>query len=92
MSETLTLTVAIDEQAAFSAPSFDELQQNFDILRQHKSNRYQSMNGKVSSITEWVLTLGPKREGQLIIPSFEYDGEFSDAIPITVSKQSNASG
>ncbi|WP_299975167.1 BatD family protein [uncultured Pseudoteredinibacter sp.] len=92
MSETLTLTVAIDEQAAFSAPSFDELQQNFDILRQHKSNRYQSMNGKVSSITEWVLTLGPKREGQLIIPSFEYDGEFSDAIPITVSKQGNSSG
>jgi len=92
MSETLTLTVAIDEQAAFSAPSFEELQQNFDILRQHKSNRYQSMNGKVSSITEWVLTLGPKREGQLIIPSFEYDGEFSDAIPINVSKQSNAGG
>ncbi|MBB6521637.1 BatD family protein [Pseudoteredinibacter isoporae] len=88
MSETLTLTVSVDEQVAFSAPSFEELQQNFDILRQHKSNRYQSMNGQVTSVTEWVLTLGPKREGQLIIPSFEYEGQYSDAIPINVSKQS----
>ncbi|GAA6152708.1 BatD family protein [Pseudoteredinibacter isoporae] len=89
MSETLTLTVTVDEQVAFSAPSFEELSQNFDILRQHKSNRYQSMNGQVTSVTEWVLTLGPKREGQLIIPSFEYEGEYSDAIPIKVSKQSS---
>lgn len=91
LSETLTLTVSVDEQVAFSSPSFDELQQNFDILRQHKSNRYQSMNGKVTSITEWTLVLGPKREGQLIIPSFEYNGEFSDAVPIKVSKTGNQS-
>ncbi len=92
LSETLTLTVSVDEQVAFSSPSFEELQQNFDVLRQHKSNRYQSMNGKVVSVTEWTLTLGPKREGQLIVPSFEYNGQFSDAIPITVSKAGKKNG
>ncbi|MCV6615478.1 MAG: BatD family protein, partial [Cellvibrionaceae bacterium] len=87
ISETLNLTVQINEQAMFSAPSFEELKKNFDILSQHKSNRYNSYNGQVESLTEWRLSLGPKREGKLIIPSFEYEGNFSEAIEIEVTAQ-----
>lgn len=86
LEETLKLQVKFNEQVMFGEPDFSELEQNFDILGNSRSNQYRSINGKVESWTQWTLTLAPKREGKLLIPSFKYEGSFSDAIEITVTK------
>lgn len=87
LSETLQLTVTVDEQVAFSTPDFSDLEQQFDILDTRRSNQYKNINGRITSYTQWTLTIAPKKEGKLLIPSFNYDGAFSDAIEITVETQ-----
>lgn len=90
MEETLKLQVKYNEQVMFDEPDFSELKQNFDVLGSNRSNQYRSINGKVESWTQWTLTLAPKQEGKLLIPSFQYEDSFSDAIEITVSKTAPA--
>lgn len=87
LSETIQLTVTVDEQVAFSAPDFSDLEQQFDILDSRRSNQYKNINGRITSYTQWALTIAPKQEGKLLIPSFSYDGAFSDAIEVTVEAQ-----
>ncbi len=86
LEETFKLTLKYNEQVMFGEPDFSGLEKNFDILGNHRSNKYRSINGRAESWTQWSLTLAPKREGKLLIPSFEYEAVFSEAIEITVKK------
>lgn len=87
LSDTLSLTVTVDEQVAFSSPDFSELKQQFDIIDSRRSNQYRNINGKIISFTQWLLTLAPKQKGQLLVPSFQYQDSYSDAIAIEVIDQ-----
>jgi hypothetical protein len=49
------------------------------------------INGRAESYTEWKIVLAPRKMGKLLIPSFTIDGNISDAIEITVEKQSSQS-
>ncbi|GAB3091596.1 BatD family protein [Pseudomaricurvus hydrocarbonicus] len=92
LEETFKLTVRYNEQVMFGEPDFSGLEQNFDILSQQRGNQYRSINGKAESWTQWSLVLAPKKEGKLLIPSFEYEGSYSDAIEISVEKPSGTTG
>ncbi len=82
--ETFRLTLRYDSQVMMDSPDFTQLQQDFDILNTQRSNQFHSINGRNESWTQWVLTLAPRREGTLLVPSFELKGSFSDAIEIKV--------
>ncbi len=84
MEETLTLNVRFNKQVMLDEPDFSLLQQHFDVLTNKRSNQYRNINGRAESWTQWSLVLAPKQEGKLFIPSFELDGNFSEAIEITV--------
>ncbi len=86
LEETLKLTLRYNEQVMFGEPDISQLHANFDVLGNHRSNQYRSVNGRAESWTQWSLTLAPKKEGKLLIPSFSYKGAFSEAIEITVKK------
>lgn len=86
MEETLTLVLRYDEQVMFGEPDFDALKKDFDILGNRRANQYRSVNGQVESFTQWSLTLAPKKEGDLMIPALEFEGEHSDPIKISVQK------
>lgn len=88
IEETLRLQIRYNEQVMFGEPDFAALQQNFDILARGRNHQYHNINGKTESWTQWTITLAPTREGQLLIPSFEYKGSFTDAIEITVTEAS----
>ncbi len=90
IEETLELSVRLDTQAGGNGPDFSELSMNFEILSNNRSTQYRSVNGKAESWTEWKLLLSPKKTGQLLIPSVNYQGLYSDALVIEV-KQSAAS-
>ena len=86
LGETLTLTLTLDKQVLFGEPEFNSLETDFEIISRNRQSRYSNTNGKKQSYTQWILTLSPKQTGQLIIPSFSFKGEVSDALEIKVSK------
>ena len=88
-NETLQLSVRIDEQVGFGGPDFSLLEGNFEILNQHRSNQFRSINGRTEQWTEWTMVLAPKQTGKLLIPSFKFQGTFSDPVEITVNDASN---
>ncbi len=85
IDETLQLTVRYSGPSQQDQPSFTHLKSQFDILSTTQSNQFRSINGQVTSYTDWVMTLSPKREGRLIIPSFRLGSLISDAVEITVT-------
>lgn len=82
--ETLELTVSFDEQVLFGEPEFDSLEKDFTIISQNRQSRIAIVNGSKESLTQWKLSLSPKREGKLLIPSFSFEGEVTDAFEIDV--------
>lgn len=84
VDESLTLTVRYTGTAR-GEPDFSLLEKQFDVLSRYESTSFRSMNGRFSSATEWTLTLAPLDEGKLLVPSFSFDGAFSDAIEIEVT-------
>ncbi len=90
LSETLTLTLRYDEQTN-TAPSYSLLQKDFEILHTQSGRNMSIINGRTESYTEWKIILAPRKIGKLLIPSFSINGDVSDAIEITVEKQSSQS-
>lgn len=90
IDETLTLRLRYSDGKSGGGsggePDFELLEQDFDILSRQQSNQYQVINGRAESFVEWMLTIAPKREGNLFVPSLHYKTQVSDAIPITVTE------
>lgn len=88
-NETLTLTVAIDEQVDSSLLDLAPLQENFEILSASPQSRssFNMINGRSekSASTTWAVTLVAKNEGILTIPSFTIKSAKSKPISIKVS-------
>lgn len=84
VDEVLMLTVRYSGPRPQRAPSFAQLNTQFDIISTQQNSRRLINNGRISSYTEWTLTLSPKQAGQLIIPSFRLGSLISDAIEVTV--------
>ena len=85
MNESLRLVVATDEVANGNI-DFSQLENQFDIINQQRSQRQQTINGRTLALTQWILILAPKETGNLLIPSFRYQNTFSEAIEITVAE------
>ena len=86
LGESLELTVIFNEQVLFGEPDFSALEKDFNLLSRNQQNKYSNINGRATSFTQWVLTLSPKRTGNVLIPSFTFKGEVSNALEIKVSK------
>ena len=90
IEETFTLTVRASDSSSRGEPDFSQLSIQFDVLSRHQSSQVQYSNGGMTSFKEWTMTLAPKREGTLLIPSFNFEGDVSDAIEIKVTKAAAA--
>ena len=92
VNETLGLQLRYDEKVAGDQLDLGTLKQDFDVLglRPQNSSSMSWINGKSTreDLTIWTITLAPRREGTLVIPSFNIDGNVSDAIRIDVAKAS----
>lgn len=83
--ETLTLTVTYDGDDNDAELDTRQLEQQFTILGRNRSSRVSITNGSMNNSSAWIFELQPKKSGQLLIPSFQVNGEFSEAITIDVS-------
>jgi len=86
LGESFELNVIFSKQTMFGEPDFSALEKDFKILSRNRRSQYSNINGQSVSTTRWVLNLSPRRSGQLLIPSFTFKDEVSDALEIKVSK------
>ena len=95
VNQTLRLTVTYDEQASTSALDTSMLASEFDILgiSPQTSSSTTMVNGVTQSsvTTRWSITLAPKREGRLMIPSFTLGAAKSQPISINVVSAAQSS-
>jgi|GEM_PF-84112 len=89
LDETLTLSIRYYDSAnlgrSSTQPDISLLSSQFELLSQTQSNQYKSINGQVQAFTEWTIVILPRKTGKLVIPSFKLNGQFSEAIEVSVS-------
>ena len=83
-NETLRLELRYDSQVFRGEPDVSALSSDFEVLSNNRQQSYSSVNGKTQSFTAWTLQLRPKRVGILLIPSFNFKGDISNAIELRV--------
>ena len=89
--ETLELTLRSDTDTS-EAPELQPLEEDFDILGTRQSRQVRIINGKSESWRDWVVTLMPKRIGNLTIPSLALGSERSQPVNISVRSDLNNDG
>lgn len=90
LNETLNLTLEYNQQVDTRELDLSALNQDFEILNSSTQSQVSIINGKQDVSTRWTLVLLPKRSGNLVVPSFQINGNFSDAISLQVSAASAA--
>lgn len=92
--DTLTLTLRASNDAADLTPDFSSLNADFNILnnQNRRQSSYSINNGQVNALvyTDHLLTLKPKRLGNLTLPSIHVGQYQSNPINIRVQQQSAA--
>lgn len=91
LGESLTLTLRYQGQA-MGDPDFSSLERDFEILSSQRQSHLSLGAGADTARTEWRLALMPRRGGTLLIPSFHFRGEVSDALQLEVSDRPATTG
>ncbi len=86
LNETLNLVLEYDQQVDSRRLDLSALEQDFEILNTSTASQVSIINGRQDVSTRWTLVLLPKRTGTALIPSFQIDGNFSEAITIEVEE------
>ncbi|OUS09420.1 hypothetical protein A9Q89_12960 [Gammaproteobacteria bacterium 53_120_T64] len=86
LGESFELNVIFSQQTMFGEPDFSALEKDFTILSRNRRSQYSNYNGQSIATTRWILNLSPKRLGALLVPSFTFKGEVSNALEIKVDK------
>ena len=81
-NDNLELTLELSDQDG--TPDLEPLERDFTVLSNARSNRISIVNGRVDTRNEWVLTLAPKRVGELQIPELAIGDKRTDPILVKV--------
>jgi len=84
--DAIILTLQYNNNVVRGNPDLSPLNQQFDVINSNRKNSFQYINGKSESWTIWTVTIIPKRKGNLVIPSIEFEGERTKPIQINVTK------
>ena len=84
VDDSFTLTLRIDKAGSIKSPDLSPLGKDFHVLGSSQSSRRMISNGQSESWTEWIVTLMPKRKGELTIPPIKVDGKLTQATTIDV--------
>jgi len=83
--DIFTLKITADYQVITGQLDLSILDDQFEVLGSQRSNNIQMVNGDFQSSTTWLVQLSPKKEGDLIIPPFEFENVQSDPYLLTVT-------
>ena len=85
--ETVTLTIRIYDQRQGMQLDLTPLTTQFDVLGTRTSSQIRSVNGAVEAWTDYIVTLFPLEEGNLIIPELDINGTTTTPLKVTVTNE-----
>ena len=92
MGDTVRLTLRSDDDSDPADVDLSALEQHFEILQRSSSVSTRIINGSRTQSRELLLELTPRREGSIVIPPFEVNGQRSEALAVDVGPEAQARG
>ncbi|GID03567.1 BatD family protein [Pseudomonas sp. 008] len=80
--ETVELTLESSDVTQFGKPDLTPLEPQFEVRGTRQVNQLNTLNGNTQATTRWIITLLPRQNGSVVIPSLQL-GE-AQSQPITV--------
>ncbi|MBN3863586.1 protein BatD [Pseudomonas frederiksbergensis] len=80
--ETVELTLESSDATQFGKPDLTALEPLFEVRGTRQVNQLNTLNGNAQATTRWIITLLPRQNGSVVIPSLQL-GE-AQSQPITV--------
>ena len=87
--ETVQLLVEADGQVS-GTPDTRPLTKDFDVLGIASGSQVNIINGRMDARTTWTISLAPRRDGNLIVPALELNGEQTNPLALDKDKTSAA--
>ncbi|GJL56125.1 MAG: hypothetical protein NPIRA02_32570 [Nitrospirales bacterium] len=88
IAETVRLIVEQQGSTTGDAPDQSMLQKDFDILGTSQSSQTSIINGQSSIMRQWIMTLAPKHDGEITIPSITVGTQQSTPLVLRVQPSS----
>jgi hypothetical protein len=83
--ETVTLILQTSDPAQSLEADLGVLEQNFTLLDQRSETQMSIVNGRQTAVVRLLLTLEPRRSGELQIPALQFPGTRTGELTLTVS-------
>jgi hypothetical protein len=80
--ETVTLTFVTDDPSQSLDADFSQLEQDFQIIDRRSETQLSLVNGRQTAVVRLLLTVEPRRVGELQIPAFDFGD--SSTRPVTL--------
>ena len=84
MGETVTLILQTDDTDQSLDTDLTVLERDFDVLDRRSETQVSSVNGRKTAYVRLVITLEPKRAGDLVIPALSFPGAVSTPLKLQV--------
>ncbi len=84
VDETFHLTITLTGPHSGIALDLSPFTKDFDMLSTSQHTHSANIDGQTEISMEWIITLAPKRLGELVIPSIEVGNHRSPPISVTV--------
>jgi BatD DUF11 like domain len=82
--ETVTLTFHTDDARQSLEADFSALEQDFEILDRRSETQLSIVNGRQAALVRLLLTLEPRRSGELTIPALDFGGSRTESVVLRV--------
>lgn len=82
--ETIMLVLQTNDPQQSLATDFSGLQQDFEVLDQRSETQMTIVNGQQTAVVRLMVTLEPKRSGELTIPALRFEGTTTAPLHVNV--------
>ncbi len=86
LGDTVRLVLSQDDPQNGGVPDLTVLQNDFVIVGTQRNVNYSIINGQSQSLSQWIVTLRPKKEGTLTIPAIQIGIDQSQPSTVVVEK------
>ncbi|MEK1842125.1 MAG: BatD family protein, partial [Pseudomonas sp.] len=82
--ETVELTLETSDVTQFGKPDLTPLEPLFEVRGTRQVNQLNTLNGDTQATTRWIITLMPRQNGSVVIPSLQLGDVQSQPITVQV--------
>ena len=84
--ETVTMTFMTDDPKQSLDADFTSLEKDFEILDRRSETQLSIVNGRQAALVRLLLTVEPRRTGQLVIPAMDFGNARTQEMVLQVDK------